>query len=657
MIRGLTDEEKIKNLVEMLNYHTKWYDEGNPQISDKEWDDLYFDLVELERRAGLYLENSPTQRVNFQVVNSLNKVEHNHPMLSLDKTKSLDEVTSFLGSKSFIMMGKMDGLTCSLTYKNGKLVKAETRGNGIIGEDILHNAIVVKSIPNKIPYKEELTIDGEIICTTHDFKPFEEMYKNPRNFASGSIRLLDSRECATRNLTFVAWDAFGPDFIDDNLSGKLFELRGFGFITVPYKTGNLKYNDQGFVMDEAVATLTETCKNLGYPIDGLVFKYDDCTDYELAGKTDHHFKGAIAYKFYDEEYETVLTDIEWTMGRTGVLTPVALFQTLDVDGSEISRASLHNISVMEDLNVYFKGQKIFVFKANMIIPQISRTEDMYMDKSGVEYEYIHIPETCPICGGATEIIQEVDSKVLMCGNPSCEGKLVNQLDHWFGKKGLDAKGISKATIEKLIDLGWVKKPRDVFNLAKWKDTWKSLPGFGDKSVSNILGAIEACKNCSLEQAIAAAGIPLIGRTVSKDLAGRFTTYSAFKEAVMGDFDFSSIDGYGYEMNKSLKTFNYDELDYIVENYLTIEAKLEEKKEQKLEGLTFVVTGKVKIWKNRDELSAAITALGGKVTGSVTKNTNYLINNDINSTSAKNKKAKELGVAIITEEQFLQMTRD
>lgn len=638
----------IRELIDKLNYYTKLYDEGRPEISDKEWDDMYFELVRLEKKTNTYYEDSPTQRVNYQVVNALTKVEHNHPMLSLDKTKSLDEVRSFLGNKDFIIMGKMDGLTCSLTYRNGKLVSAETRGNGIVGEDILHNALQVKSIPNKINYKEELTIDGEIICTTFDFKPFEKEYKNPRNFASGSIRLLDSRECASRNLTFVAWDAFGENFTKFHLSSRLYQLNKLGFIIVPHLLGNLQYNTD--TLEEDAEHLKQLCEVAGYPIDGLVFKYDSSKDYELAGRTDHHFKGAIAFKFYDEEYETTLLDVEWTMGRTGVLTPVAILKPIEIDGSEVSRASLHNISVMEELGIKYQGNKVMVYKANMIIPQISKV---------LPYEYelaslITIPSICPICGKTTEIVQENDSKVLMCGNPSCEGKLVNQLDHWFGKKGLDAKGISKATIEKLIEYGWVKRPRDMFNLEQYAKEWKSLPGFGDKSVSNMLGAIETCKNCSLEQAIAAAGIPLIGRTVSKDLAGRFTTYGAFKEAVMGNFDFSSIDGYGYEMNKSLKKFNYDELDYIVENYLHLESKIEEIQEQKLEGLTFVVTGKVQKYKNRDELSAEIVALGGKVTGSVTKNTNYLINNDVNSTSAKNKKAKELGIKIIDEQTFMDM---
>ena len=643
---------KIRDLINILNLYTEAYDKGEPIISDKEWDDLYFQLVKMENRTGLYYEDSPTQKIHFQEVSKLNKVEHNHPMLSLDKTKSIDDVESFLGNKSFIMMGKMDGLTCSLTYRGGALVKAETRGNGIIGEDILHNAIVVKNIPNKINYLDELTVDGEIICTTYDFQPFAEEYKNPRNFASGSIRLLNSCECAQRNLSFIAWDVFGPEFIDDNLSGKLYELEDLGFTIVPYKTGNLKYNDRGFIMETAIEEMKNLCKEKGYPIDGLVFKFDDCTDYELAGKTDHHFKGAIAYKFYDEEYETVLTDIEWTMGRTGQLTPVALFLPIDADGSEISRASLHNISVMEELGIYFKGQKIFVFKANQIIPQISRMEDIYMDKSGVEYEYLHIPETCPICGGSTEIIQEIDSKVLYCGNPQCEGKLINRIEHFFGKKGLDAKGISKATIEKLINLGWVSRVRDMFDLWKYKNEWTTLQGFGEKSVSNILGAIETCKNCSLESVISAAGIPLIGRTVAKDLAGRYATYGAFKERVLGDFDFSSIGGYGYEMNKALKTFNYEELDYIVENFLTIEEKNDIIKVQKLKDLTFCITGKVSlVAKNRDELSTIIEKNGGRVVGSVSKNVDYLINNDLSSTSAKNKKAHDLNIPIISEQIF------
>ena len=636
----------MRELIDKLNYHTKLYDAGKPEISDREWDQLYFLLVKMEAETGIYYEDSPTQKIHFQEVSKLNKVEHNHPMLSLDKTKEVSEIESFIRNKDFIAMSKLDGLTCSLRYLDGKLVGAETRGNGIIGEDILHNALVIKSIPNKIAYDKELIIDGEIICTYDNFERFSTEYKNPRNFASGSIRLLDSKECSTRNLTFVAWDIIkGLD--EDVLMGKLDTLEIYGFITVPFYFGNDN-------VETIVEYIKEKSQKLSYPIDGVVFKYNQCDEYNAAGRTDHHFKGGIAYKFYDEEYETTLKDIEWTMGRTGVLTPVAIFEPVDADGSIIEKASLHNVSVAHDtlggLCFGWKNQKISVFKANMIIPQISKAE---VDDERTK-EYFVLPYVCPVCGGDVEVKKEVDSEMLYCINPQCEGKLVNRIEHFFGKKGLDAKGISKATISKLIDLGWVTRIADVFDLSRYASEWKNLPGFGEKSVSNILGSIEACRNCDLESAIAGIGIPLVGRTVARDLAKRFANYGAFKENIEGSFDFSTLGGYGYEMNKALKTFDYSELDYIVENYLIFKEEKNEENEQSLEGLTFCVTGKVNIFKNRDELSAFIESKGGKVTGSVSKNTNYLINNDTESTSAKNKKAKELNIKIIGEQTFMDM---
>ena len=643
--------EKIRELIDKLNVYTEAYDKGTPLISDREWDNLYFQLVKMENDTGLYYEDSPTQKIHFKEVSKLDKVEHNHPMLSLDKTKELNEVEHFIGEKCFIAMAKMDGLTCSLRYRDGKLIKAETRGNGQIGEDVLHNAFVIKNIPKRIPFVDgELTVDGEIICTHEDFIPFQEEYKNPRNFASGSIRLLDSRECAKRNLSFVAWDAFGDEFRDDFLSEKLYELRTYGFTVVPFVASNLKYNTLGLSLEDIVEKIK--AYNSQYPMDGLVFKYDTTDEYDAAGRTDHHFKGGLAYKFYDEEYETTIEGIEWTMGRTGVLTPVAILAPIDIDGTEVSRANIHNITVAHEtlggLCFGWKGQKVWVYKANMIIPQISRAEE---DDERTK-EYFTLPYVCPVCGGEVETRKEVDSEMLYCANPQCEGKLVNRIEHFFGKKGLDAKGISKATISKLIDLGWVTRIGDVFTLERLKDEWTNLPGFGEKSVSNILSAIDASRNCSLESVLSGIGIPLIGRTVAKDLANRFSSYGAFKENIKGSFDFSCISGYGYEMNKALKTFNYEELDYIVENYLNIKEDIKENYEKKLQNLVFCVTGKVNIWKNRDELSAFIESLGGKVTGSVSKNTNYLINNDVNSTSAKNNKAKELGIPIISEQTFM-----
>lgn len=638
------EKYEIRPLIDKLNYYTKMYDEGHPKISDREWDDMYFQLQSAERFYNVYYEDSPTQRVNYQVVNELNKVEHNHKMLSLDKTKDTDVVSSFIGSQPYLAMLKMDGLTCSLRYIGGKLVSAETRGNGLVGEDILHNALVVKNIPNKIDYKEELIVDGEIICKYSDFEKFSNEYANPRNFASGSIRLLDSAECAKRNLSFVAWEVI-KGLEDNSFSKKLNSLSSLGF-TVVDNVITKNY-------EEDIKLLKYFAEQKGYPIDGIVFKFDDVEYGKSLGETGHHFKNAIAYKFYDEEYETTLLDIEWTMGRTGVLTPVAILNPIDIEGTEVSRASLHNISIMEELLKYapFKGQKVYVYKANMIIPQISRSEELFMDTVVDKFEYIHIPETCPICGGATKIVQENESKILMCDNPQCEGKLVNRIEHFFGKKGLDAKGISKATIEKLISWGWVESITDVFELSKHAKEWKNIQGFGEKSVTNILESIERSKSCVLESIISAAGIPLIGRTVARDLAKRFNTYEDFRDAIRNGFDFTKFDGYGYEMHKAISTFNYTELDYIVENYLTIEKNNDIINVEKLKDLTFCITGKVHIWKNRDELSAEIEKLGGKVTGSVSKNTNYLINNDVNSTSAKNNKAKELGVQIISEEDF------
>ena len=632
---------KIKELVEKLNYYTKLYDEGRPEISDKEWDDMYFELQELEKESGIYLEESPTQKVNFQVVSKLNKVEHNHPMLSLDKTKDINEIQKFVYNNDYIAMAKMDGLTCSLKYVNGKLVSAETRGNGLIGEDILHNALQVKNIPNRINFQDELIVDGEIICTYENFKDFESEYKNPRNFASGSIRLLDSKESSMRKLSFVAWDCI-KGLNDFTLLGKLCKLSDFGFTIVPTRRDISNYD-----IEKVIKNIQLDCQKLEYPIDGVVFKYNKCSEYEAAGKTDHHFKGGLAYKFYDEEYETTLKDVEWTMGRTGVLTPVALLEPINIDGSEVSRASLHNISIMDELGIRYQDTKVMVYKANMIIPQISRV----LPYEGEVASLINVPAVCPICGEPTIIKGENGVRVLYCSNPSCEGKLINRLDHFFGKKGLDAKGLSKATFEKLIDWGWVENIKDVFKLKEHKKEWEKMQGFGEKSVEKILQAIEDCKSCSLEAVISATGIPLIGRTVGKDLSKRFGSYTEFREAVESGFDFTSFSGYGWEMHKAISDFDYSELDYIVDNYLQIKENKKEENELKLKDLTFCVTGKVHIWKNRDSLSALIESLGGKVTGSVSKNTNYLINNDINSTSAKNKKAQELGIPILSEEDF------
>lgn len=644
----------VRTLINELNRLTKLYDEGHPEVSDKEWDDLYFELVQLEKETGEYYEDSPTQRVNYEVINELKKVEHSHPMLSLDKTKSIDEIKNFIGNKDWIAMAKMDGLTCSLTYENGRLIAAETRGNGLVGEDILHNALQIKNIPNKINYKNRLVVDGEVICTYYNFEKFKEEYKNPRNFASGSIRLLDSKESSRRNLSFIAWDIIEGFEEEDTLNSKLWRLQEcYSFDIVPY----FRKKEENETVEEAIETIQSYCRDVkGYPIDGIVFKYNNINEYLAAGRTDHHFKGGIAYKFYDDEYETNLLDIEWTMGRTGQLTPVAIFEPIDIDGTEVSRASLHNMSVLEETlhGCGWKGQKIKVFKANQIIPQISwAQEDNEYTK-----DYISYPMICPICNKPTVITKNNDVKVLMCGNDNCEGKLLNRFDHFCSKKGLDIKGLSKATLEKLMNWGWLNTYQDIFLLWQVRDEWVKKPGFGIASVDKILNAIANIKeNIKLEQVIAAAGIPEIGSRVAKDLAKHYDTWDDFR----AETNFLQYDGIGEVMNNNLLNFDYDDLNLDYTINLHLKKGIENSKQEEINpttstivGEVFCITGKTHIFKNRTELQTDIENKGGKVVSSMSSKVNYLINNDSTSTSAKNKAAQAAGIPIITEEEYIQM---
>lgn len=655
-------EETIRSLINELNRLTKLYDEGHPEISDKKWDDLYFRLQEMEKETGLIYPDSPTQTIYFEKVSELKKVKHNHPMLSLDKTKNFDDIKSFLDNFPWIAMAKLDGLTCSLKYINGELFSAETRGNGIEGEDITHNAKVISSIPQKINYKKELVIDGEIICTYEDFEPFKGSYKNPRNFASGSIRLLDSKECEKRHLTFVAWDCFcGEDFynnylnepynIEKTLSLKLQILQDLGFIVVP----NLTDCDVDLI-DKAVNVIKENCT---YPIDGIVFKYDNVNDYNAAGRTDHHFKGGLAYKFYDEIYPTHLKAIRWTMGRTGVLTPVAVFDPIDIDGTTVEKASLHNVSMMREIlgDCAYVGEPLKIFKANQIIPQIAEAGPKLDYGTVIAHGGVSahdVIEKCPICG--KDIIYKTSNDGIInvyCENPNCEGKLINRLNHFFGKKGLNIKGLSKATFEKLINWEWVSSITDVFNLNSYKEEWIKKPGFGEKSVSKALNAIEEGKNTTLEAFISAIGIPLIGQTAAKDLAKEFKTYENFKKAVLDDlYSFDILDNFGYEMNESIKNYDYKEADTIA-NLLNFKIIKDNKvSSNTLEKKIIVITGKLNNFKNRNELKKIIEEHGGKVSSSISSKTNILINNDINSTSSKNKQAKEYGIPIISESDFI-----
>lgn len=643
--------DEMRDLIEKLNHYTKLYDEGKSPISDKEWDDMYFHLKKLEEETGISLGNSPTIHVDYQVVNQLKKVKHNHPMLSLDKTKSEDEVVEFLAGHDGIAMAKMDGLTCSLCYENGLLISAETRGNGEIGEDILQNIVRVKGVPIEIPFKDKLVVDGEVICTYEDFEDFSSTYKNPRNFASGSIRLLDSRASSQRRLTFVAWDCITGLDEYKNLSQKIIHLDSLGFIIVPFLVLPINNSDK---INHAISLIKGMAKDFSYPIDGIVFKYNNCEYYQSLGATEHHFRGGLAFKFYDEEYETNLKDIEWSMGKTGILTPVAIYDDVDTDDSIINRASLHNLNIMNQLlGKPYKGQKIWVCKQNEIIPQVVRSERL-----DAALTYIDIPAKCPVCGSNTYVKDDF----LYCSNPNCDGKFINQLVHFCGKKGLDIKGLSEATLQKLVDWGWINNYQELFSLSNFRDEWIKKPGFGQKSVDKLLSTIKEVRYCELWQFISALSIPLIGSTYAKEIAKKCKDWFSFREYVEKNYDFTDWDRFGYEMNDSLHRFNYSQADDLAYKILDIhnslwvdpQATTPTIKFSEVNGKTFVITGAVHQFQNRDEVKTVIEAHGGKVTASVSKNTDYLINNDINSTSSKNIKAKQLGIPIITEEQLIAM---
>lgn len=649
----IKDKVEYVSAIEKLNEWTKHYDEGSSQVSDKEWDSLYFNIQNFEETTGIISPDSPTQKIEYRVVSALPKVKHNHLMLSAAKTKDWDEFLNYFSSidstKDVLGMLKMDGLTCSLRYVDGNLVSAETRGDGTVGEDVTHNARVIASIPKKINYKDELIIDGEIICKYNDFEPFAKDYKNPRNFAAGSIRLLDSKECAKRNLTFVVWyiekGLFGNSLLD-----KFEECRQLGFTVVPYTSS--------FDMD-AKEFLEQQAKEYQYPIDGLIGRFDDIAFGESLGETSHHKKSLYAFKFYDETAETTLKYIDYTMSRNGTLTPVAVFEPIELEGSVVSRANLHNLSVMEDImgDCCYAGQKIEIFKANEIIPQVKSAVKMSYGEviaaGGISVDHLGGDFKCPVCGGNTSVItSDSGTRLLICDNPQCSGKLIQRVDHFCSKKGMDIKGLSLATLNKIYDWGWLKSIKDIYNLESHKKEWINKDGFGPASVQKILDAINKSKDCNLYQFIAALGIPLVGTTIAKEICKYYPSWEEFREAVDGSW--SDLDGFGPEMEWELNHFDYTEADEIAAILVFKQPEGQDKGSSSANaaGLTFVITGKINHWKNRDELKSYIESIGGKVTGSISSKTNYLINNDANSTSSKNQKAKTLGISVITEAEFI-----
>jgi DNA ligase (NAD+) len=544
--------------------------------------------------------------------------------------------------------------TTMLTYENGELVQAETRGDGEVGELITHNAKVFDNIPLTIDYKGHFEIEGEAIITYDDFNKINEFlsddkkYKNPRNLASGSVRQLDSKIASQRHIKFIAWKV-PTEVASNSFINRLQYAAELGFDTVPFLP--IRGNSNAEFINIVIEQLQRRANERNFPIDGLVATYNDITYGESLGMTGHHPKHSIAFKFYDEEVETVLKNIEWSMGKIGSLTPVAIFDPVEIDGTMVERASLHNVSILTKLDLQI-GDTIIVYKANQIIPQVKEN----LSAKDRESAYIRIPSQCPVCESSTQIVKENDSEVLMCTNPHCKGKLLGRVSHFVSKKGMDISGLSEETIKKFIELGWIAEITDVYNLEQHYDRLSTMSGFGRKSVDKLRKSIENSKTVRLDKFITSLSIPGIGTSQSRELVKVFNTWDDFRDASVGCYNFTQIDGFGDVLNKNIHSW-FKDMCGIADNLaslMTFEAKEKQNADNSLDGKSFVVTGKVFRFKNRDEVKTEIEKRGGKVTGSVTKSTYALINNDIESNSSKNKKAKELGVQIINEEQLMEM---
>lgn len=643
-------KERIKELVDILNKASKaYYQDAKEIMSNFEYDALYDELVQLEKDTGIVLANSPTVNVGYEVVSELPKEQHESPMLSLDKTKEVSVLADFAGDKKSLLSWKLDGLTVVLTYQQGKIFKAVTRGNGEIGEVITNNAKTFKNIPLSIPYEGRLVLRGEAIIKYSDFEKInreiedaQAKYKNPRNLCSGSVRQLNSEITAKRNVNFIAFALISAENVDfkNSIEQQYLWLEQQGFEVVERKEVTSSN------MEETVKYFAEKIKEYDYPSDGLVLMYDDI-EYGLSlGRTAKFPRNGIAFKWEDEQAETTLEYIEWSPSRTGLINPVAVFKPVELEGTTVTRASVHNISIMEELKLG-DGDTIKVYKANMIIPQISEN----VTKSGK----CVIPEICPACGERTEIKNDNGVKTLYCPNKQCPAKHVKLYSLFVSRNAMNIDGLSEETLEKFIDAGYIHEFADIFNLSRYQKEIVETPGFGQKSYDNLIDSLNKAREVELHALLYSLGIPNIGVANAKLICKYFNndiekiTHATAEELV-------KIDGIGDKMavkfveyfsdKENIKKFNN------LLNELTI-IKEENNEEQNMAGLNFVVTGSVERFANRNEVKDYIEKRGGKVTGSVTSKTNYLINNDLLSNSSKNKKAKELGIEIINEEQFLE----
>ena len=644
--------DRIKELVELLNKAGKsYYSEGRELMSNYEYDALYDELGMLEKETGYILSNSPTVNVGYEVLSELPKERHESPMLSLDKTKSPEALAEWLGSQKGLLSWKLDGLTIVLTYDNGQLQKAVTRGNGEVGEIITNNARVFKNVPVTIPFKGKLVLRGEAIITYSDFERINEQipeadakYKNPRNLCSGSVRQLNNGLTAQRNVHFFAFTLVSAQDVDfDNSRQRQFEwLKDQGFSVVEYKMVT-----KDTILD-TIEWFEKTIVTNDFPSDGLVILYDDIAYGDSLGRTAKFPRNAMAFKWTDETAETTLREIEWSASRTGLINPVAVFDPVELEGTQVSRASVHNISIVESLKLGI-GDRIKVFKANMIIPQIAEN----LTQSG----NLEIPEVCPVCGGKTQIKQVNDVKTLYCINEDCQAKHVKSFAHFVSRDALNIDGLSEATLEKFIQHGFLKNFCDLYHLEKFRDEIIALDGFGEKSYENLLTSVENSRNTTLPKFIYGLGIANVGLSNAKMIVQALGN-DIEKVIHAGRQELEKIDGVGAVIADTFASYFENEKNkeefYKLLQEMHIEKAPDNQNNQILTGKVFVITGSLEHFENRNQLKERIEQLGGRVTGSVTGKTSYLINNDSHSTSSKNKTAAKLGVPVITENEFLEM---
>ena len=652
--------KEMNVLIDRINDASyAYYAEDNPIISDKEFDDLCAALERLERDSGVVLNNSPIHHVQGFIIDSLAKVKHTRPMLSAQKTKDVNEVKKFLADKIGVLSWKEDGLTVVLRYEKGRLKQAITRGNGEIGEDVTNTARMIFNLPLEIPDKRSIEVRGESVISYENFQKINEAlhgkYKNARNLAAGTIRQLDANVAKERKLAYKAFE--------------LVKIDGVSEEEMPSIADSFKYlAEQGFdVVEHQIVdrdNVEEYIEKFDpeayeYPVDGLIFTYNDYQYGKSLGTTGHHPLNMMALKWIDDLYETTIRNIEWNTSRTGLINPVAVFDPVDLDGAETTRATLHNVSYIEGLELGV-GDTIQVYRSNMVIPKVHDN----LTRSNT----FKIPDTCPTCGDEAKIINENGSKVLKCMNPDCKAKLLSKFVNFVSRDAMNIQGLSEATLKRFIDLGWLKDYTDIYNLADHKSEMKNLDGFGAKSVSSLLNSIEESRRCKLVNFVTALGIELVGKSTAKDicklidkisLLNNENPYDVFIKRIKQRKYFGHIDGIGITTSLSMDAYFKDHLEMVEKLAEELEFEMPESKKESavdLTGMTFVVTGKVNKFANRNAIKDEIESRGGKVAGSVSKNTNYLVNNDVNSTSSKNKKAQQLGIPIIDEDGLIKILK-